>query len=104
MNVLEDLMFATRLASMKLVATLALVILATDYPVMDVGAMTSMSVLLVPMVVIIIVATQLEATYVHVRVAIAWLMMDDSAMVSQAHYSQKKIMVAQKSTMNVIVT
>ena len=78
-------MVATRLASMKLVATLALVILATDYPVMDVGAMTSMSVLLVPMVVIIIVATQLEATCVHVRVAIAWLMMDDSATVSQAH-------------------
>ena len=59
-------MVATRLASMKLVATLALALLATDYPVMDVGAMTSMSVLSIPMVVIIIVATQLEATCVHV--------------------------------------
>ena len=84
-------MVATRLAPMKLVAILALVLLATDYLVMDVGAMTSMSVLLVPIVVIIIVAIHLEATCVHVRVAIAWLMMDDSAMVSQSHYLQKKL-------------
>ena len=82
-------MVATRLASMKLVATLALVLLATDYPVMDVGAMTSMSVLSVPTAVVIIVATHLEATYVHVRVAIAWLMMDDSAMVSKLNIAQK---------------
>ena len=84
-------MVAIRLAPMKLVATLALVLRATDYPVMDVGAMTSMSVLSVPTAVVIIVATHLEATCVHVRVAIAWLMMDDSAMVSQSHaFTYKK--------------
>ena len=59
-------MVAIRLAPMKLVATLALVLLATDYPVMDVGAMTSMSVLSVLAAVVIIVATQLEAICVHV--------------------------------------
>ena len=79
-------MVAIRLAPMKLVATLALVLLAIDYPVMDVGAMTSMSVLSAPTAVVIFVATHLEATRVHVRVAITWLMMDDSAMVSQSHY------------------
>ena len=79
-------MVAIRLVPMKLVATLALVVLATDYPVMDVGVMTSMSVLSVPTAVVIFVATHLEATCVHVRVAITWLMMDNSAMVSQAHY------------------
>ena len=84
-------MVVTRLALMKLVAILALVILATEYLVMDVGAMTSMNVLLVLIVVIIIVAIPLEATCVHVRVAIAWLMMDDSAMVSQSHYLPKKV-------------
>ena len=59
-------MVATRFAAMKLVATLALVLLATDYPVMDVGAMTLMSVLSVLTAVVIIVATHLEATCVHV--------------------------------------
>ena len=59
-------MVAIRLAPMKLVATHALVLLATDYLVMDVGAMTSMSVLSVLTAVVIIVATQLEATCVHV--------------------------------------
>ena len=73
---------------MKLVATLAFVLLAIDYPVMDVGAMTSVSVLLVPIAVVIIVGIRLEATCVHVRVAIAWLMMDDSAMVSLITYKK----------------
>ena len=79
-------MVAIRHAPMKLVATLALVVLATDYPVMDVGVMTSMSVLSAPTAVVIFVATHLEATCIHVRVAISWLMMDDFVMVSQSHY------------------
>jgi hypothetical protein len=89
---------------MKLVVTRALVVLAIDYPVMGVDVMTSMSVLSIPTTVIRLVATHLEATLAHARMAIAWLMMEGSAMVRRYIITYKKTYVAQKLTMKVIVT
>ena len=82
MSVLVQLMVVIRHARMKLVATPALVVLAIDCQVIDMDVMTSTSVLWALTAAIKTVLTHLEATPAPVRVAIAWQVMNDVAMVS----------------------